>query len=65
MPAKYTAEDKKLARDQNLKLATIDAGGLDFSGPVTVDEQREVADFLLGFLKRRAERLKAEAPAKA
>lgn len=61
MPAKYTPEQKKVAREKGLKLVTIDAGGLDFSGPVTEEEQREVAEFLLGFLKRRGERLKAEA----
>ena len=56
MSAKYTPEEKKLAKERNLKLVTIDAGGLEFSGCVTAEEQQEVARFLLAFLDKRAAR---------
>lgn len=65
MPVTYTAEQKKDAREKKQKLVTIDAGGLEFQGVVTAEEQREVAEFLLGFMRRRDERLKARGDAAA
>lgn len=61
MAARYTAAEKKAAKDSGQKLATIDAGGLEFSGLVTTKEQREIAEFMIPFAKRREERLEAEA----
>jgi hypothetical protein len=61
----YDPDQKKRAKEKNQKLVAVDAGGLEFSGPVTQEELMEVNEFLLGFLKRRAARLKAEAEEKA
>jgi hypothetical protein len=60
--AKYTKDQRAEASKTKQKLATLDAGGLSFSGPVTDEEHLEISRFILGFLDRRAAAAKPEAP---
>ena len=54
MAVTYTKQQREAAKKSGGKLATIDAGGISFSGPVTPEEQVEITRFLLAFLDRRA-----------
>lgn len=60
----YSAEQREIAKRENLRLITIQTGhrgggsSITLQGPVTEDEHAEVQAFLLAFLKKRAERLK-------
>lgn len=61
--AKYTKEMQAAAREKGWSLATIAVAGIEFSGPVTPAEQKEIVEFWLAFQNKRADRLKADATA--
>jgi hypothetical protein len=56
----YTKEQREYAKKNKLALATIGVasskelglGGVEFSGPVTLDERKEILDFLTNLLSR-------------
>lgn len=66
----YTKEQRAYAKKHKMALATVGVaacpdlklGGVEFSGCVTVEERKEIEEFLIDFLNRRAERLCREKP---
>ncbi len=64
MTVTYTKDQRSFAKAHDLRLVTIDAFGMTFQGPVTLEERGEVLAFLSDWLKRRAGRLYAEKEAK-
>jgi len=58
MAVTYTREQRRFAKEKGLTLATLAVTGMEFQGPISEEERREVLDFMTGFLKRRREWLK-------
>ncbi len=63
MSVTYTKQQRDFAVRQDVPLVTIEVTGpsgkgkMNFQGPASMDEAKDITAFLLAYLKRRAERL--------
>jgi len=55
----YSAEQRQAAKKDDLKLVTLDAGGLSFQGGVTEQEYLELSRFILDFKEKQMKKVPA------
>lgn len=57
MTVSYTKAQRERAKRDGSCLVTIATPGIEFQGPVSVEEARRLDEYLVAFLKRRREEL--------
>jgi hypothetical protein len=60
MAVTYSPEQKKTAADRGWRLATLAVPGVEFQGPVSPSDAKELEAYILTYIARRAKALKAD-----